>query len=105
MQFREVRRIRKLAHRGASQAALAAHYGVTQGSISQIVSGFRGKRPKEKPKPRKLRRGVLTYDQIRALKQELKTAVWGQQNLIAARYGLSAAMVSRIKRGECWADI
>lgn len=47
----------------------------------------------------------LTAAQVSEIKNLLKSARWGERQVIAARFGVSAALISDIKYGRAWTDI
>ena len=97
----QVRRIRQLYASGRlSQAALAARFGISQGTVHVIVTG---KCWTEEGGPRTVvsRRphSKLTFEQVREMRS-MHAAGGISQAALAKHFGVSFQMVSRIVRGE-----
>jgi hypothetical protein len=47
----------------------------------------------------------LKVEQVREIKAALSTIKWGEKKHLAAKFGVSAALLSDIKYGRAWRDI
>lgn len=97
----QVREVREKFAAGARQVDLAREYGVSQNTVSSMVTG-RSRQDAGGPITRSRRR-KLTPEDVLAIRSDLAEGAASAD--IANRYGISQQMVSQISTGLAHADV